>query len=103
PLRGIYGERFSRSTGGQIEALEIEVALIGNDSNRRFAATGASVDPIDHPPEHAEVFAVTGPDEVAGGVLAEPVDHEDPRQLLDCAAQLEPVSEIIADVVAAER
>src|SRR5208282_1446024 len=103
PLFGIYGERVSHGALGQIEAPEIEVCLIGNDSHRRLAATGASMDSIEHPFDHAQVFAVTGPDKVAGGVLAKPVDHEDARRLLDRVAQLEPVCEIIAHVVAAER
>src|SRR6266849_5402006 len=58
---------------------------------------------VAQPLEHAQIFAITGPQEVAAGVLAEPVDHEDARRTLELLADVQPMREVVADVVAAER
>ena len=51
----------------------------------------------------ARVHGEAGPEEAALAVLPEPVDAEDERRLRDPAAHREPVAEVVAHVVAAER
>ena len=58
---------------------------------------------VDDPLQHAHVLAEAGPEELAVLVAAEPVDVEDPRRVLQAAAEVEPVVEVVAHVVAAER
>ena len=70
------------------------------------AVLGLAFDAVQHPLQHAHVVAEAGPDEVALVVGAEPVDVEDRQDLgalgLQPLAQVEPVLEVVAHVVAAE-
>ena len=58
---------------------------------------------VDDPLEHAHVLAEPGPEEVAVVVTAEPVDAEDARRAGDVPSHVQPVGEVVAHVVAAER
>ena len=58
---------------------------------------------VHDPLEHAHVFAEARPDEFAVGVFAEPVHMEDARRLAQRSLHLDPVAEIVAHVVTAER
>src|ERR1700688_4979964 len=58
---------------------------------------------IHDPLQHAHVLAEARPQELAVFVLAEPVDMIDPGSLAQGALHLDPVPEIIAHVIAAER
>ena len=60
------------------------------------------MDAIDDPLEDAHVLAEAGPEELAFGVLAEPVDAEDARRFGEGALHLDPVAEVIPHVVSAE-
>ena len=67
---------------------------------------GLAVQPLDDPLQHPDVLAEAGPDELAAGVLAEPVHVVQLRQLGRVGgglADLQPVAEVVAHVVAAER
>ena len=72
----------------------------------RCRAAGASPSrrPTD-PLEHARVLAEAGPQELAVGVLAEPVHAVDrgQRRLVGALRHAQPVGEVVAHVVAAER
>ena len=43
-------------------------------SDRRLLGQAASVDALRHPDQGADIFAETGPQKCAAGILAEPVD-----------------------------
>ncbi len=58
---------------------------------------------INDPLENAHILAKSGPQELAVVILAKPVDRENARRVLHVSAGLQPVIEIVADVVAAER
>ena len=58
---------------------------------------------LENPLQHAQVVAEAGPEELAAFVGAEPVHAEDPRRLRQRRADVEPVREVVAHVVAAER
>src|SRR5207249_3963643 len=64
-----------------------------------------SLDLLDDPLEHPAVVAEPGPQERAAVALAEPVHPEQLRKLVSRAhrADLEPVAEVVAHVVATER
>src|SRR2546427_5637808 len=55
------------------------------------------------PLQHAHVLAKSRPDKSALRVAPKPVDAEDLRRMLHSAAHVQPVSEIVAHVIAAER
>src|SRR4029453_11309580 len=57
---------------------------------------------IDDPAQHAQVLAEAGPQKPAILVLSEPVDVKDPRRLAHPSLEAEPVSPVVAEVVAAE-
>mmetsp|Transcript_42799 Transcript_42799/g.114541 ORF Transcript_42799/g.114541 Transcript_42799/m.114541 type:complete len:503 (-) Transcript_42799:150-1658(-) len=67
------------------------------------ALRGLAINALEHPLEHTHVLAVAGPDEFASGVLAEPVDAEQLGQALAVLLEADPVGEVVAHVVAAER
>ena len=75
---------------------------MGGPADGGFFALGAAADAVDDPLEDAHVFAVAGPEEFAVLVFAEPVDVEDARRGGEGALHLEPVTEVVAHVVAAE-
>ena len=87
----------------EFQAAPIEVLVAGHPAESGFAGAGRAADAFDDPLQHAEVLAVAGPEELAFGVAAEPVDFENARRLLELAAEIEPVAEVVAHVVAAER
>src|SRR5436190_1847452 len=91
----------------EVEARPVEVAVARRHAERVRLAGGRTLDALDDPAQHAHVLAVAGPDELAVGTLPEPVDAEDLRQLRARAgqdsAEVEPVLEVLAHVVAHER
>uniref|UniRef100_A0A182JJF7 Uncharacterized protein n=1 Tax=Anopheles atroparvus TaxID=41427 RepID=A0A182JJF7_ANOAO len=59
------------------EAIEVQGALGRDAANRRFPVAVGIIDAVQDPLENAAVLAEAGPEELAVGVLAEPVDVED--------------------------
>src|SRR3546814_6357894 len=69
-----------------------------------FRSVGGARHATDDPLEHAAVVAEPGPEELAVVALAEPVDPVELGELGALAlADVEPVLEVVAHVVAAER
>ena len=89
-----------------VEAVDVD-GVEGRDSADRRVDGGRLVgDAVEDPLEHAGVLAVAGPEELAVGVLAEPVDVEDLGQGVAVGsfrADAEPVREVVGHVVTAER
>src|SRR4051794_31423168 len=81
----------------------MNVVVARSPTDRSLLAEGASVNAIDDPLQHAHVLAVAGPQELPICIFAEPVHVEDAWNLLDVAIHLEPVAEVVAHVVSAER
>src|SRR5580693_2364433 len=63
----------------------------------------AAFDAVEHPFQDAHVFAVTGPEKFSIFISAEPVHMENLGRVLNLPSHLEPMPEIIAHVVTAER
>src|SRR5438477_6765809 len=85
------------------EFCQIEIVQAGQPTDRRFQCTVAAFASIDHPFEHAHVVAETGPKKLAALAFAEPVHVKNERRIGQTFSNCEPMAEIIADVVAAER
>src|SRR2546425_966359 len=68
-----------------------------------FHIARATTGPLDDPLQHAHVLAKSRPDKSALRVAPKPVDTEDLRRMLHSAAHVQPVSEIVAHVIATER
>src|SRR6185436_20763456 len=58
---------------------------------------------IHDPFQHPHVLAVPWPEKLAAAILSEPVDAEDPRWMFQRAPDSEPMVEVVADVISAER
>ncbi len=58
---------------------------------------------VQYPFQHPHVLAVAGPQELPVGIPTEPVDEEHPRRIVKAVPYLQPMVEVIGDVVAAER
>ena len=92
--------------GGEVEARRCRSRRrVGTRPMAVSTRAGRRPHALEDPLEHAAVLAVAGPEELAVGVLAEPVDVEDLRQLrrVGRLADRQPVREVVAHVVAAER
>src|SRR5262245_54095318 len=72
-------------------------------ANRRLGGSHLAMHAPEYPAQHAQVLAKTGPQELAFGILAEPVHPEDQRRLGEPLPHTEPVAEIVSHVVAAKR
>ena len=104
PLGAVYRLEYVELLAGHRdgEAIPVHVFVVRGPADGGFLALGAAANTIDYPLEDAHVLAVTGPEEVAVGVLAEPVDVEDAGGGFELALHLQPVPEVVAHVVAAE-
>src|SRR5690606_26105602 len=101
---GVDGEQLAHLLLGDVDARGVDRALGRQQPDRRLDRLRLALAAAEDPLQHAAVLAEAGPEEVAVGVFAEPVDVEDPRQLRAlAAADLQPVGEVVAHVVAAER
>ena len=90
----------------ETQARPVQFVVVGADAEDVFSAFGAAFNAVDHPLQNTHVFTVTGPDKLAVFAFAEPVDAVNGGQLgaagLQLLAQLQPVLEIVAHVVAHE-
>ena len=87
----------------EVESRPFHVVEVGRPADGRLLAAYATVHAIHDPLEHAHVLAEARPQEFAVVALAEPVDVEDARRRAQSALHLEPVTEVVAHMVAAER
>ena len=105
PGLGVHREQQGQVGPGDVQALKVQRSRCREVADRGPGGLGVAGQPLDDPLQHADVLAEAGPDELARRVLAEPVDVEQLRQLLRVGllADLQPVPEVVAHVVAAER
>src|SRR3989441_11043162 len=103
PLSGVAPERLAQLGRRDIESIRVEGAGGRDPPDRCLLGPRRPANPLDHPLEDAHVFAITGPEEAAVRVAAEPVDAEDAGRLRPTGPGGEPLAEIVGHVVAAER
>ena len=87
---------------GKAEAVPMDVLVARHPADGSFAAQGAAVCAIHHPLQHAHILAIAGPQELAVGILQEPIHMKNPGCLTQAARHLDPMPEIVAHVIAAE-
>src|SRR6202140_2746218 len=104
PALHVHAEQFGDIRGGKVKSLRIQVRRFGEPTNRRIHSVHSAIAAFEDPFQHTAVLAVSGPEEFAVVVGAEPINVKDLGQV--CAApeaDLEIVGEVIAHIVAAER
>ena len=87
----------------EIQSGPVEILEPGHPPDAGFLRQGAAAHAVDDPLQHAHVLAEAGPHEPSVCVLPEPVHVEDLGRLAQRALHLDPVPEVIAHVIAAER
>src|SRR3984957_6191212 len=104
PLVGVDRQRAVHVGSVDVEPVKVEVVGGRNDADRRLPAARLVLDAVDNPLEHPAVLAEARPQELAALAAPEPVDEEHLRQLglVRVLAQVDPVLEVVAAVVAQE-
>src|SRR5688500_2572664 len=83
--------------------MQIHVLRARYESYRRVLRSYSCFASLDNPSQHTKVVAESGPEILAAQALPEPVHVKNPGQILATSLQLEPVSPVVSEVVAAER
>src|SRR5256885_15635768 len=99
----IDSENFRDAFVVDIEFGEIEIVRAWQPTDRRFKRTASSFAAINNPFEHAHVFAETRPEKLALHPFAKPVHVENERRTREAFSYIEPVLEILANIVSAKR
>ena len=86
-----------------IETLDVNIAWLREVADRRLLGADTLLATIDNPAQYAQIFAETGPEKPAIGILPEPVDVEDSWQLVGTFGERQPVRPVVCEVVAAKR
>ncbi len=89
-------------TCGMSSPGRVEVARLGHPAEGRLLPADPEARAVHDPLEHAHVVAVARPEELALLALPEPVDQEHLRRVHHLRLHRQPVTEVGADVVAAE-
>ena len=103
PFLVIDSEKFGDAFVIDIELVKIDPVKRGQPANGRFDRGVNAFAAIDHPFQHAHIIAETGPKKFTVLAFAEPVDVKDERRIGQAAADVDPMLEIMANVVPAKR
>ncbi|GMR35871.1 hypothetical protein PMAYCL1PPCAC_06066 [Pristionchus mayeri] len=86
-----------------LESLQVQRLLRGYSSDGGLLSDALdSIESLDDPVDHTDVLSVSRPQELALGALAEPVHVVDLRHLSSWLIEVDPVLEILAEVVSHE-
>src|SRR5438477_12864220 len=80
PFGRVDAEELRDGRVGKVQIMQIERGLRRHIADGTVGGAAASVAPLQHPFQDAQVFAVAGPEELAVVASAEPVDAEDLRR-----------------------
>src|SRR5947208_17195104 len=103
PFLVIEAKEFVNRIMINVELGQIEVVRARQPTDRRLECATISLAPVDDPFEHAHVFTETWPEEFSVCAFAKPVHVENLRWIGELLSDIEPMLEIIAEVVSAER
>src|SRR4030042_2882032 len=103
PLARVYLAEPVKGRLGDIKTAEIKISIVWHEAYRRFLCWHSALNPIHHPFDDAEVFPESRPDEEALDIPFKPVDKEYLRGILEPAAHIHPVAEVVGHIVPAER
>src|SRR6266436_6618496 len=98
----INSENFRDAFVIGVEFGEFVIVRARQPTDRRFERTASSFAAVNNPFEHAHVFAETRPEKLALHPFAKPVHVENERRTREAFSYIEPVLEIIPDVVSAK-
>src|SRR4030095_4376585 len=102
-IRTVDFLHFGKSLSRVFKAGPFEIFIAGHPANRRLLRRHPSVHPVENPFEHTHVFAETGPEKVAVSVFSKPIHVKNCWRLPEALRHPKPISEIIAQMIAAER
>ena len=103
PFLVIDSEKIRNGFVIDVETIKIEIMRTGQPADRRFDCPGILFTAIDDPFEHAHVLAEARPEKFSIRAFAEPIHVEDERRIRETFSDTDPMPEIIADIVSAER
>src|SRR2546428_4583409 len=103
PQVAVQPHHLPEALRAEVEATPVEIAIFGLQSERALHSVRAIAAALHDPFQYAHVLTKTGPGEFATRVSAEPVDVENFGWPRNCATHREPVPEVVADVIPAER
>src|ERR1700678_747980 len=103
PIAGIHAKQFIKGLARDCKAVEIERTRSRNIADRCFGGIRALFNAVEHPFQDAYIFAVSGPEQFPALIPAEPIHMENFGSVFESGTHLQPMPEIIAHVVTAER
>src|SRR5277367_2675103 len=98
PALDVDAEQFLDIRGFDVQSGGVKISDLWNPPDRGFIGMDRVVAALKDTFQHPAVLPITGPEEFATLILAEPVDVENLRQFRSAGSRpdLEPVREIIA-------
>src|SRR6266581_2896858 len=81
---------------------KIEIVWAGQPANGRFDRAARLFAAVDDPFEDAHVVAKTGPEKLPVHAFAEPVRVKDEWRICQALSDIDPMLEVITDVISAE-
>src|SRR4030095_7190012 len=90
-------------TSGKTQPFPRDALIVRHPADRRLLTHRASAGAVHDPLQYAHVFAEAGPHEVSVFILAKPVHMEDTRRFAQRTLHPDPMPEIVAHVITAER
>ncbi len=104
PALFIYAEEFPDIIGVELQIIEVEGVLSGEEADGAFDGAAGSFDAFADPFEDAAVFAEAGPEPASVVTFTEPIDEEHAWEFgaVGAVGEVEPMAEVIAHVIAAE-
>src|SRR5258708_3157911 len=102
PCRAIDVLQLIESSLREVEAIPLDVLVVGCPADRGLPGHGPPVDAVHDPAQNTKVLAEAGPQELSLVVLAEPVHIEHPRCYGQRSLHSDPGTEIVAHMVAKE-
>src|SRR5690606_6723315 len=103
PGIGLHRQQLIERIGSDVQALGVEVGGVGQMSDGGILRLRPTGHTVQCPGDGTQVVAEARPQELAVLPLPEPVDVEDLRRIAEPGADIQPVLEVVAEVVAAER
>src|SRR5262252_135781 len=103
PGATVEGLQLCKPLWRKVQPLPFDVVVVWRPADGRLFSQGAAVRAIYHPLQHAHVLAEARPDKISVLVFAKPIHVKNLRRSIQQTLHQDPVTEIIAHVIATER
>ena len=103
PNVAVDREQLVQLFAGDVQTGQIQTLRRGDVADGRLDRVRVASAPVQNPLDHSQVLAESGPQELAVLVLAEPIGVEDLGRPAHPPPHLQPMLEVLAHVVTAER